>query len=60
MHGGRSHLGSSGVCALAAAAAAGVVVAALLPSQSRGLIRALVGGLIAIGWNPTGLRGRTL
>lgn len=35
--------------------AAGVVVA-LLPSQSRGLIRALVGGLIAIGQDPTGLR----
>lgn len=35
--------------------AAGVVVA-LLPSQSRGLIRALVGGLIAIGRDPTGLR----
>lgn len=35
--------------------AAGVVVA-LLPSQSRGLIRALVSGLIAIGRDPTGLR----
>lgn len=32
------------------------VVVALLPSQSRGLIRALVGGLIAIGQDPTGLR----
>lgn len=36
--------------------AAGVVVVALLPSQSRGLIRTLVGGLIAIGRDPTGLR----
>lgn len=33
-----------------------VVVVALLPSQSRGLIRALVGGLIAIGRDPTELR----
>lgn len=35
--------------------AAGAVVA-LLPSQSRGLIRTVVSGLIAIGRDPTGLR----
>lgn len=50
----QSHLGR--LCVFAAAAVAVV----LFSSQSRGLIRALVGGLIAIGRDPTGLRGRTL